>query len=262
MTDPLSPVVLIGVGEMGGVFARALLKAGHTVVPVTRATPMADVAARIPEPTLVLITVGEDDLSGVLSSLPEAWTEQVVLIQNELLPRDWVRHGITDPTVGVIWFEKKRGTDTKVIVSSPFAGPKAQFLVDALNADHIDAHVVGSDEIIDELVAKNLYILVANIAGLETGGSVGELWDEHEDLARRVGTEVLAIQEYLVGSEVDEAAAYRLMIAAFDGDPGHGTTGRSAPRRLQRALGHARDAGIEVVTLTEIARTHGLDVSL
>ncbi|MCZ7532942.1 MAG: hypothetical protein M5U23_05995 [Acidimicrobiia bacterium] len=245
---------------MGGVFARALLKAGNTVVPVIRATPMVEVAARTPEPILVLIAVGEDDLDGVLSSLPTPWKERVVLIQNELLPRDWVRHGITDPTVGVIWFEKKRGTDTKVIVSSPFAGPRAQFLVDALNGDHIDAHVVGSDEIIDELVAKNLYILVANIAGLETGGSVGDLWASHEDLARSVGTEVLAIQEYLVGSEVDADAAYRSMIAAFDGDPEHGTTGRSAPRRLQRALGHARDAGIEVPTLTEIARAHSLDV--
>ncbi len=260
MSDPHSPVVLIGVGEMGGVFARALLKAGHTVVPVTRSTPMAEVATRIPEPNLVLITVGEDDLGDVLSSLPTAWNERVALIQNELLPRDWIRHGITDPTVGVIWFEKKRGTDTKVIVSSPFAGPKAQFLVDALNADLIEAHVVGSDEIIDELVSKNLYILVANIAGLETGGSVGDLWGSHEDLARRVGADVLAIQEYLVGSEVDVDAAYDSMIAAFDGDPAHGTTGRSAPRRLQRALGHAHDAGIEVATLTDIARTHGVDV--
>lgn len=260
MTDPHPPVVLIGVGEMGGVFARALLKAGHTVVPVTRSTPMTEVAARIPEPALVLIAVGEDDLSDVLSSLPTPWNERVALIQNELLPRDWVRHGITDPTIGVIWFEKKKGTDTNVIVSSPFAGPNAQSLVDALNADHIEAHVVGSDEIIEELVAKNLYILVANIAGLETGGSVGDLWGSHEDLARRVGTDVLAIQEYLVGSEVDVDAAYRLMVTAFDGDPGHGTTGRSAPRRLQRALGHARDAGIEVPTLTDIARTHGIDV--
>ncbi|KAA3641118.1 MAG: hypothetical protein DWP92_01765 [Armatimonadetes bacterium] len=260
MNEPHAPVVLIGVGEMGGVFARALLKAGHTVVPVTRSTPVAEVAARIPEPMLVLITVGEDDLSGVLESLPTEWKEHVVLIQNELLPRDWVRHGITDPTVGVIWFEKKKGSDTKVIVSSPFAGPKAQPLVDALIADQIDAHVVGSDEIIDELVAKNLYILVANIAGLETGGSVGDLWDSHEDLARKVGTDVLAIQEYLVGSEVDADAAYRSMVAAFDADPEHGTTGRSAPRRLQRALSHASDAGIEVATLTDIARAHDLDV--
>lgn len=260
MTDHDSSVVLIGVGEMGGVFARALLKAGHTVVPVTRSVSMEDVAVSIPLPTLVLVTVGEDDLSAVLGSLPPTWHDRVVLIQNELLPRDWVRHGIDDPTIGVIWFEKKRGIDTNVMVSSPFAGPNAAVMADALNGDGITAHVVGSDEIVGELVGKNLYILVANIAGLETGGSMMDLWSQHEDLARSVGTEVLAIQEYLVGSEVDSDAAYEIMVTAIESDPGHGTTGRSAPRRLQRALAHAHDAGIEVPTLTRIAQAHGIEV--
>ncbi len=31
-----APVVLIGVGEMGGVFARGLLRLGHPVYPVPR----------------------------------------------------------------------------------------------------------------------------------------------------------------------------------------------------------------------------------
>ena len=33
-----SPVVLIGIGEMGAVFARGFLRAGYPVYPVTRQT--------------------------------------------------------------------------------------------------------------------------------------------------------------------------------------------------------------------------------
>ena len=32
------PIVLVGIGEMGGVFARAFLRAGHPVYPVNRST--------------------------------------------------------------------------------------------------------------------------------------------------------------------------------------------------------------------------------
>jgi len=34
------PIIIIGVGEMGGVFARAFLKEGHPVYPVSRQTDM------------------------------------------------------------------------------------------------------------------------------------------------------------------------------------------------------------------------------
>ena len=258
MTNTASPVVLVGVGEMGGVFAKSLLRAGHTVVPVTRAIPMSGVSEAVPHPSLVLVTVGEADLAEVLSAMPEVWRTRVGLIQNELLPRDWDTHGIRDPTIAVVWFEKKPGMDTKVIIPSPIAGPGAGLLSSALERGGISAAVVTHGEIVDELIVKNLYILVANIAGLETGGSVSELWNDHEPLARQVGDEVLAIQEYLVGRPIDTKATYEGMLAAFDGDPNHGTTGRSAPMRLARALSHAADAGIAAVKLDEIARRHGL----
>lgn len=243
---------------MGGVFAKALLKAGHTVIPVIRSTSIEDLAGSEPEPSLVLVTVGEDDLDGVLSSLPASWRNRVALIQNELLPRDWERHGITDPTVAVVWFEKKPGIDTNILIPSPVAGPSATLLVDALNGSGIAAIEMSTTDIVDELVGKNLYILVANIAGLETGGTVSQLWGEHEGLARAVGDEVLLIQEHLIGRPIDTAAAYARMVDAIEGDPGHGTTGRSAPRRLARALEHAETADIDAPVLTRIARSNGI----
>ena len=70
---------------------------------------------------------------------------------------------------------------------------------------------------------------------------------------RNVVAEVLDIQEYLVGAPIDRERAFAGMVAAFEADPDHGATGRSATRRLERALRHAEEAGIETPTLQAIA---------
>ena len=56
------PVILIGVGEMGGVFARGLLRLGHPVYPVNRDTDLSGLARQLPDPAMVLVSVGEADL--------------------------------------------------------------------------------------------------------------------------------------------------------------------------------------------------------
>ncbi len=253
-------ITLVGIGEMGAVFSHALLRAGHPITPVVRSTSMTMAMEFDPETSLVLVTVGEDDLHPVLDQLPNEWRSRVGLIQNELLPRDWERHRIERPTVAVVWFEKKPGRATRVLIPTPVAGPQAEGVVEALLAIDIPAIHVGDAALVNELVAKNLYILTANIGGLRTGGTVTELWNDHHDFASAIATEVLDIQDWLVGSSVDRDAAIAGMVTAIDGDPDHGTTGRSAPRRLDRAIGHAREAGIAVPVLTEIGREAGLAV--
>ena len=250
-------VVLIGVGEMGGVFARAFLRAGYSVHPVRRDDDPETVAADIDDPALVLVTVGEADLDPVLAAMPARWKDRLLLLQNELLPRSWRAHGIERPTVAVVWFEKKPGQDVKVIISSPVGGPAAALTVDALRAIGIAAHVTASDEELEaELVAKNVYILTANIAGLDTGGTVLQMWQAHNGLANAVAADVLDIQEHLVGHDIDRTAAVDGMLAAIAGDPDHKTTGRSAPARLTRAIGHAEEAGLAVPTLRDLASRH------
>ena len=63
------PVVLVGVGEMGGVFARGLLRLGHPVYPVTRSVRMDELAQELPEPAMVLIAVAAEliDIQEALS---------------------------------------------------------------------------------------------------------------------------------------------------------------------------------------------------
>jgi hypothetical protein len=246
----MQETIIVGLGQLGRIFAGGLLRSGSAVVPVNRGDDMAALATAHPAPALVLVAVAEPDLHAVLADLPPAWKNRIALIQNELLPRDWEAHGIVDPTVISVWFEKKKGTDAKPLIASPAAGPGAGLLVRALASIDIPARQVDSgDELLFELVRKNVYILTTNIAGLKTGGTVSELWQGHEAFARQVADEVMDIQDWLTGVKHDRARLIAGMLEAFEGDPSHGCTGRSAPARLARALQHADAAGLTVPTL-------------
>ena len=237
---------------MGGVFARGFLRLGHPVYPVTREQDLALAAREIPDAEAVLIAVGEKDLPGVLERLPDAWRDRIVLLQNELLPADFAH--LPRVTVISVWFEKKPGMDYKVIIPSPCFGPKSALIRDALGHLDIPVRILNSeDELLFELVVKNLYILTTNIAGLKTGGTVGELWAEHQDIARKVANDVIDLQESLTGKTFDREALVSAMLHAFEGDPEHKCTGRSAPARLERALDHASEQDLELPTLAQLA---------
>ena len=247
-------IVIIGLGEMGGVFARGFLRNGYPVYPVTRDTDCTALAAELDTPELVLLAVAEKDLHPTLKDIPEAWRDRVALLQNELLPNDWKQYGYSDPTVISVWFEKKKGQDAKVIIPSPAFGPQAKLLADALDSIDIPVAVLdNADQLLFELVRKNDYILTTNIAGLKTGGTVGELWSEHQDIARDVANEVITLQEKLIDSSLDREALIASVVEAFNGDTEHKCMGRSAPARLQRALELAEHYGIEVPALRQIS---------
>ena len=248
------PVAIIGVGEMGAIFARALLHAGYPVFPVTRELPAAEVAREVPEPALALVAVGEKDLDPVLEALPESWRGRVGLLQNELLPRDWERHGLERPTVAAVWFEKKKGTPVRVVLPTVVAGPFAGELVRALDGIDFAAREDDFGEPLeDALVLKNLYILTANVAGLEVGGTTGALWNDHRELARAVAADVLDLQERLARRTLPREDLLAELGRAFEADPEHKCTGRSAPARLERALSQADELGLQVPKLRAIA---------
>jgi hypothetical protein len=247
------PVVIIGIGEIGGVFARGLLRSGYPVLPVNRSDDINQIAEENPAPEAVLLTVAEKDLYPALERIPHAWRDRLCLVQNELLPRDWEQYDIETPTVISVWFEKKPGMDAKPVVESPVFGPHADLLCEALDALAIPVGRLDSAEsLLFELVRKNLYILTTNIAGLVAGGNVTELWQNHRSLAIEVAEDVLQLQTWLTGDKLDNKGLIAAMLVAFDGDPNHGCTGRSAPARLQRALQLADEAGLEVPTLHRI----------
>ena len=249
------PVIIIGLGEMGSVFARAILKIGHPVYPVARDTNMDDLAKEIPNPDMVLVAVGENDLQNILKKVPSSWHKCMALLQNELLPRDWEIHHFVNPTVISVWFEKKKGQDSKVLISSACFGPNAALLVNALASLDIPAHAVDSaDKMEDELLIKNVYILTTNIAGLITKGNVEDLWNNHNDLALEVANEVMNIQATLVGHELNRDKLISGFKTGIDGDLHHMCMGRSAPGRLARAIELADNADLEIKKLREIQK--------
>ena len=246
-------VVVVGLGEMGSVFARGFLRSGYSVHPVVRNMDMSSVAEILPDPELVLIAVGEADLHAQLEQVPDVWKDRLVLLQNELLPRDWQQYSLR-PTVISVWFEKKKGQDSKVIIPSPVYGKHALQVVDALASIDIAARVLADEAaLLHELVLKNVYILTTNIAGLDVAGNVGQLWDEHNQLARDVAGEVVCLQESLTAQSLGSEALIEGMVEAFNGDREHMCMGRSAPGRLQRALDLASENGLELATLQRIA---------
>lgn len=246
-------VVIIGVGEMGGVFARGFLRAGYPVYPVEQGMDLMDTGNDVNDPAAVVVAVGEKTLHGILETIPQQWSDKLILLQNELLPRDWKMHNIDNPTVISVWFEKKPGQDVKKIIPSVVYGPRADLVREALGAININTTILASeDELVFELVLKNVYILTVNIAGLEVGGTVGILWKDHQALAREVANNVMDIQFKLIGQDLARQKLIDGMVNAFNGDLDHKCMGRSAPTRLERAVSQADEFGLEVKKLREI----------
>jgi len=246
-------VIVIGVGEIGGVFAKGILKVGYPVYPVVRGVDLTTAAKDVPAPEAVVVAVGEKDIHNVLESIPQQWQDHLVLVQNELLPRDWNAHNIENPTVISVWFEKKKGQDAKVLIPSPVFGPQSDLIQTALGSIDIACHVLSNpDELLLELVLKNVYILTVNIAGLKVGGTVGELWEKHQAFAREISEDVMDIQFKLCEKELDRAQLIDGMVNAFNGDLDHKCMGRSAPARLERAIGQADEFRLEAKALRAI----------
>ncbi len=256
-----NPAIVIGIGEMASVFTRALLRFGHPVYPVNRKTDMQALAENIPEPSLVLVGVGENALQSVLSEIPAAWLSRLALLQNELLPRDWKNLNLPQPpTVISVWFEKKKGMDYKVLVPSPVYGPRASLLINALASLDIPAWEVTSEKELEfQLVGKNIYILTTNITGLVIrhfkAESVKDMWADYPDLAREVAHDVIDIQEWLTAHQFDREKLIDGMVDVIKSDPTHKCMGRSAPTRLRRAIQQADEAGLAVPRLREIYRS-------
>lgn len=246
-------VAIIGIGEMGGVFAKGFLRCGHPVYPITRSLSLFDAAAQLPEPVLVLVAVAEKDLPAILSGIPEGWRDRLCLLQNELLPGDWKRYHIISPTVISVWFEKKKGQDVKVLLPSPVYGPQANIIAECLKSLDIPSRVLGDkDDLLLQLVLKNLFILTLNIAGLKTGGTVADLWLKNNALALSVAHEIIELQEWMVQSELPRERLIADLEKAIHADLKHKCVGRSAAARLGRAIKIADKAGIAVPQIREI----------
>ena len=249
------PIVIIGIGELGGVFARAFLRSGYPVYPVTKRMNISNLADHMPQPELVLVAVTENDFKGVMSTIPEPWRKCAGLLQNELLPQDWKAFDIFRPTVISVWFEKKKGREYKVLIPSRVYGPKAGLIATSLKNIGIPCKLLSSeDELLFELVLKNVFVLTINIAGMVLAEDVTTetLWSQHNELARAIANEVIDVQEWLSGTAFERRKLVEGLAEGVYGDPQHKCRGRSALGRLMRLLDTADEAGLEIPRIREL----------
>ncbi|WP_456377962.1 hypothetical protein [Thiolapillus sp.] len=246
------PVVLFGIGEMGSVFAQGFLRLGHPVYPILHDQDMATAATEIPEAEAALIAVGKQDLPPMLEKLPVIWQDKIILLQNELLPADFAAW--PQATIVCAWFEKKPGTDFRVIMPSPCFGPKSALVKDALGKLDIPVSILNDQEqLLFELVVKNLYILTTSIASLKTSGNARELWTEHGEIVHAVANDIISLQESLTGKTFNQEALMQAMLHAFESDPEHQCSSHNAPAHLQHALDRAEQQNIDLPTLVQLA---------
>ncbi len=247
-------IVIIGIGELASVFALGFLRSGHPVYPITREMNISQEYQNIASPALVLVTVQENELYSVLEKMPKAWSNKVGLVQNELLPRDWQIHHIENPTVEVVWFEKKKGMELTNILQSPSFGPNASIISKALQAIYVPAPILNNEQdLLYELVRKTVYILTVNIAGLVDNCTVDELWLRHQSLVREIAKEVILIQESLTGQQLPYERLIDGMVEGIKDCPNRFCLGRSALSRLKRAIKYAEKANLKTPKLQEIA---------
>ena len=250
-----SPIVIIGIGELGGIFAKAFLRNGHPVYPVTRNLSLPDVAHDVARPQLAIVAVAETDFQNVMAGIPHQWRNKLVLIQNDLLPHDWERYDILSPTVISVWFEKKKGIDYNPLLPSPVYGPGAELIAESLTGIEIPCKVLRDEaELIFELVLKNVFIFTMNIAGLllDEGATSSELWQQHRQLALDVADDIIELQEHATNQLFSRDKLIQGLKAGIEGDPNHKCKGRSAPERLQRALEMADRAGLKIPAIRNI----------
>lgn len=247
-------IAIVGMGQLGALSSELLGARGARVTPIRRGDAIA--AATLP-PDRVIVAVGEDDLAGALASLPVAWRDRVVLVQNELAPDQWQAHGVTHPTVAIVWFEKKAGKPARVVLPTPIAGPWAVPLAATLTEAGLPASAIDDTLLLPSLLDKNVYILVSNLAGLVAppGTTTSALLElPMLETTTRVFADVLAVECARLGLPLDEDTASAQMMRAFTADPDHVAAGRSAPARLRRTLARAAQLGLEVPTLRALEK--------
>lgn len=251
------PIVIIGIGELAGVFSRGFLRCGHPVYPIIRGMDLVNELQQIPSPELILITVQEHELQAVLKKIPLSLHSKIALLQNELLPKDWENHMLITPTVTVVWFEKKPHLELTNILYSPSYGCNAQLMSNALQAVNVPAPILkDKEQLLYELVRKAVYILTVNIAGLQDNCTVGELWLNHQALAKEIALEVISIQEFLSKTKLPKEKLINGLAEGINDCPDRHCLGRSAFQRLERALHHAKEANTHTPKLLEIYQLH------
>lgn len=252
-TSRMRDLVVYGLGELGQLYGAAALRAGFRVTPITRASDPTQVLGALSPDVPILVAVGEGALDGVLANLASAHAGSVILLQNELFPSQWRRHGIA-PTVFVPWFLKKRGVPLLVARPTPVYGRHAALVHTLHEGLRIPAATLASEQALHQaLVDKYAFILTSNVLGLLRDRTLA-LWLQEDPLrVRALAAEAAELGARLCESDVDRTETVRVVEEGMRALGAMSARGRTAGERLARALEHARRLDLTVPELTRAA---------
>lgn len=248
MTPARADLVVVGVGQLGGLYATGALRGGFRVTPVGRdVDPGAVVDAGGAGP--VLVTVGEDTLAAVLRALPSSRRDDAILVQNELFPADL--DGA--PTLAVVWLNRKEERPAEVARPTVVHGRHAGVMARIHAALRLPCRVVTEPAALHaELVAKYAFIVCVNGLGVLAPLTVGEWLARDPGQVRRLLQEGVAVGEARLGQAVDRAAAIAAGEEALRALVHMPVRGRTARARIERAVAAARARGVAVPALDAI----------
>jgi len=243
-------LVVLGMGELGALYATAALKLGLTVTPGTRSHAVDWTA--VPRDTPVLVAVGEDAVVPVLRSVPLVHRDNVILLQNELFPQVWKAALVEEPTVMVPWFSKKKGKLVELSRPTLMHGRWAPLLEDLHRTLGIPSTVTGHAAQRDEgLVAKYTFILTINVLGVAKDLTLGTWLQQDAATVHAVLEDARTLGEALLGARVDENTVRTQVLEAFAFLANHPARGRTAAARVQRARAQAQ---LHHVTIPAVER--------
>ncbi len=210
---------------------------------------------------MVLLAVGEDSLQPVLTEVPDALLDRVVLLQNELRPANWLsRYGASraKPTSCIVWFEKKGDRPPVVVLPSVLYGPCAGIMSEVFaELDLPCRRVLTEKEHLHQLTLKNLYILGLNFSGLRGAGRAGQLLDDPDFaclVAELIDLEEAGLRYHGINEALDRDRLQSDLRDAIVADEDHACAGRSAPARLQRTLSWAGAWKMQLPICSSIAQ--------
>jgi ketopantoate reductase len=253
-------LVIYGVGELGQLYGAAALRAGIRVTPITRSSDPKAVLATVSSELPILVAVGESALDEVLAGLKGAARERLIVLQNELFPSQWRRHGVA-PTVLVPWLLKKRGMPLLVARPSPIYGKFAALVTELHDALGIPSTTLASaPELEQAIIEKYAFILAINALGMLRDRTLAVWLQEDPVLVRALTDEAAQLGAALCESnrQLDLSAARATVEGAMRALGAMTARGRSAQARVARALEHGQRLGIALPELSAVTRRASL----
>lgn len=247
-------VIVVGLGELGSWFAHGLLRAGHPVIPVTRAMSLAQEQRGRAAGTPLLVAVPEAQLPDVLAQVEPDRRGDVILVQNATFRGDALRRGWPEVSWAMVWTLRKKGLPQLVGQPTVLWGVHAALLQGAQQQVGMPTLVAESSLELDRwLATKFAFILTISAMSLAGATSLGDAMDRQSGAVEAWIMEGLALASVRVDCLLPVEPARQRILEGLRQMHDMPTGGRAAAGRIVAALERAALHGVDAPELRQLA---------